>query len=391
MNTKPLYMHRSHDVALTLVVLIYVQLAYSSSIIGVAWIDLIAKLNLSYTFVGAISVIGAVLSMISMMLGGSLVSHIGARRTILYSTPLMLISHAGLAMLPSPAVLIAVNFGWGLGFGAMLVACTSVVIDWERERRKRAIDIFQASWNIAAIAGALLGGALLSWQWTFVGLMWLAFYTLLPLWVCVFFASFPGSGIVEEAVNPLQSLAILTHYRELMILGLMMILVTFVQNIGQTWSPIYLNVLGANPLISGAALAAFQSATAIFRLINGVLVQKFGAKSVLFGGAFTICISAVLLYAVTNQYIVLLAFILMGAAIAGTQPTALSIGVRLHPTKSAAVTGGIMALGEVGFSISTPLIGWIADVVSLPFAMALALPCGIAMLIAVAFIPRSTS
>lgn len=391
MNTKPLYMHRSHDVALVLVVLIYLQLAFSFSTIGVAWIDLIAKLKLSYTFVGAISVIGAVLSMVSMMLGGSLVSHIGARRTILLTTPLMLLSHAGLALLPSPATLIAVNFGWGLGFGALLVACTAVVIDWERERRKRAIDVFQASWNIASIVGALLGGTLLSWQWTFVDVMWLAFYTLLPLWLCVFLASFPGSGIVEEASHPLQSLAILTHYRELMILGFMMIMVTFVQNIGQTWSPIYLDTLGASPFISGAALAAFQSATAVFRLINGVLVQKYGAKSVLFCGAVAICVSAVLLYTVNNQYVVLLAFIIMGAAIAGTQPTALSIGVKLHPTKSSAVTGGIMALGELGFSISTPLIGWTADVVSLPFAMALALPCGIAMLIAVAFIPRSTS
>lgn len=391
MLTKRLYMHRSHDVAMVLVVLIYIQLAYSFSTIGVAWIDLIHRLQLSYTFVGAISVIGAVLSMISMIVGGSLVSHIGPRRTILISIPVLIASHIGLAQYPSQFMLILVNFGWGLGFGALLIACTVVIIDWERERRKRIIDAFQASWNIASIVGALLAGYLLSLHWTFSNILWLAIVTLAPLWVGVLFAAFPGSGVVEEASHPLQSFAFIAQYRELTLLGVMMVLVTFVQNIGQSWSPIYLDALGASPLISGAALAVFQSAIALFRLINGVLVQRYGAKIVLLSGAIGICISAVLLYISQNPYIVLCAFMLMGGATAGTQPTALAIGVRLHPSNSSAISGGIMALGEVGFGLSMPLIGWAADAFSLPFAMALALPCGIAMIIAALWIPPSTS
>jgi fucose permease len=120
-------------------------------------------------------------------------------------------------------------------------------------------------------------------------------------------------------------------------------------------------------------------------------VSRFSAKVILFCGAVGICVSAILLYTVPNQYVVLFAFILMGAAIAGTQPTAISIGVRLHPTKSAALSSGIMALGELGFIISTPLTGWIADMHGMSVAMALALPCGIAMIIAVLLVPRSTS
>lgn len=391
MVTKRLYMHRSHDIAMVLVVLIYVQLAYSFSTIGVATIDLIAKLNISYSLLGGISVIGAILSMISMMVGGSLVGYIGARNTIIFSTPILFISHIALAVVPSAITLIVVNVGWGVGFGALLVACTAVIIDWERERRKRIIDAFQASWNIAAIIGALLGGLFLSWGWTFGDVMWAAAYTLIPLWVGVLFAAFPNSGVIEETSHPLASFSFIAQYRELLLIGIMMILVTFVQNIGQSWSPLYLDALGASPIISGAALAAFQGAVAIFRLFNGILVTRFGAKVVLFIGALGICISAVMLYTLQNQYVVLFAFIVMGAAIAGTQPTAISIGVRLHPSKSAALSGGIMALGELGFIISTPLTGWVADLYGMPVAMVLALPCGVAMLIAVLLIPRTTS
>lgn len=376
---------------MVLVILIYIQLAYSFSTIGVATIDLIATLRISYTLIGAISVIGALLSMISMMVGGSLVGYIGARNTIVFSTPILFLSHIALAAVPSTTTLIIVNVGWGVGFGALLVACTAVIIDWERERRKRIIDAFQASWNIAAIVGALLGGVFLSWGWTFADIMWAAAITLIPLWIGVLFASFPTSGVIEETSHPLASFSFIAQYRELLLLGIMMVLVTFVQNIGQTWSPLYLDALGAHPIISGAALAAFQAAVALFRLINGILVTRFGAKFILFSGALGICVSALLLYFMQNQYVVLGAFMLMGAAIAGTQPTAISIGVRLHPTKSAALSGGIMALGELGFIISTPLTGWVADLHGMPVAMVLALPCGIAMLLAVLFVPRTTS
>ena len=143
MATKRLYMHRSHDVAMVLALLINVQLAYSFGTIGVATIDLLARLNMSYSLLGAISVIGAFLSMISMMVGGSLVGYIGTRNTIMYTTPIMFVSHIALAVFPSTTTLIAVNIGWGVGFGALLIACTAVIIDWERERRKRIIDAFE--------------------------------------------------------------------------------------------------------------------------------------------------------------------------------------------------------------------------------------------------------
>ena len=121
-----------------------------------------------------------------MMIGGSLVSHFGARRTMLASAPIVFSSHAALALFPSTLTLVFVNIGWGvgfgaLGFGALIVACTTVVIDWERERRKRIIDPFQASWNSASIDGALLGGWLLSNGWDFKQIRWLAVGTSVPL------------------------------------------------------------------------------------------------------------------------------------------------------------------------------------------------------------------
>ncbi|MBM4413583.1 MAG: MFS transporter, partial [Chloroflexi bacterium] len=349
MHTRKLYLYGLHDWSLILTTLIYVQTTIVFATIAVAWIDLLKALSISYTLLGVISVIGAGLSMISMMIGGSLVSHFGARATMIFAAPLIFVSHAVLALFPSTLTLIIVNVGWGLGFGALIVACTAVVIDWERERRKRIIDPFQASWNIASIVGALLGGWLLSIGYDFKQIMWLAVLTSVPLWICLLFTSIPGSGIVEEQGNPLESLRVLRLDRSLSVLAVIIIMITFAQNVGVTWSPIYLDTLGADPLISGAALAAFQGATALFRIVNGILVRWFGDKIVLWSGATGVILAGTLLLLSRDQYVVLAAFILLGAAVAGAQPTAISLGVRLLPTRTALVSAGILAVGEVGF------------------------------------------
>jgi MFS family permease len=389
MHTRKLYLYGPHDWALILTFLIYVQTAIVFSAIGVAWIDLLKVLNISYTLLGIISVIGAGLSMVSMMIGGSLVSHFGARRTMIGFAPILFVSHMALALVPSTLTLVFVNIGWGIGFGALIVACTTVVIDWERERRKRVIDPFQASWNIASIVGALLGGWLLSNGWDFKQIMWLAVATSVPLWIILLFSQIPSSGIVEESGNPLESLRVLRLDRSLTILAGIIIVITFAQNIGVTWSPIYLDTLGADPFISGVALAAFQGATALFRLINGILVRFFGDKIVLWSGAIGVITAGSMLFMSRDQYIVLGAFVLLGAAVAGAQPTAIALGVRLMPTRTALVSAGILAVGEVGFVISTPILGWVGDLASLQYSLSLALPCGIIALLFVFGIPNT--
>jgi MFS family permease len=390
MATRKLYLYGSFDWAFIVTLLLYIQTALVFSAISVAWIDLIKFLDISYTFLGFISVIGAALSMISMLIGGSVVSHIGARKTLLFTIPLLVASHLLLATLPSQTTLIIVNMGWGLGFGAMLVACTSVVIDWERVRGKRVIDAFQASWNIASILGALLGGWLLSIGWDFRQMMWLATITSAPFWLLIMLSKFPGSGAIEESGHPLESIRLIASNRSLAIIGVLIVLATFAQNVGVTWSPIYLDTLGADPLISGAALAAFQGATAFFRLINGVLVTHFGTRSVLWSGAVGVASAGGMLFGSTNQYAVLIAFVILGAAVAGAQPTAITLGVKLMPTRTALVSGGILALGEVGFTISTPILGWLGDATSLQYSLATALPCGILMFLIVFFLPSRT-
>ena len=81
MATRKLYLYGAYDWALALTVLLYIQTALTFSAISVAWIDLLKAFSISYTLLGFISVIGAALSMVSMLVGGSVVSHLATRKT----------------------------------------------------------------------------------------------------------------------------------------------------------------------------------------------------------------------------------------------------------------------------------------------------------------------
>ena len=388
MVTKRLYMHTAYDWAVFLAILLYIHTALVFSAIGVAWIELIKTLDISYTLLGLISVVGAGLSLVSMLVGGSLISRYGCRKTLLGTIPVLALSHCALALAPSQLVLIAANIGWGVGFGALLVATTTVVLDWERERRKRLIDPFQAAWNVASILGAVGAGWALTIGWNFQHILLTAAATALPLWLLIAFSKFPTSGIVEEPAHPFATIGIIASNRSLAILGIVVIFATFAQNVGQTWSPIYLNTIGASPLISGIALASFQAATALFRFVNGAIVKSVGTRAALLSGALGMCIAAALLLYSQHQYVVLAAFVILGGAVAGAQPTTLAIAVQLMPTRIAVVSSGIMALGEVGFIMSTPILGWLGDTYSLQQSMATALPCGLIIMLLLFFLPN---
>ena len=97
MVTKRLYMDGSHDWSMILTFFLYIHTALIFSVINVSWIDLIHELGISYTSVGLIAVVGAGLSMVSMLFGGNIVGRFGARKTLIVTVPILIMSHACLA------------------------------------------------------------------------------------------------------------------------------------------------------------------------------------------------------------------------------------------------------------------------------------------------------
>ncbi|MGC9040387.1 MAG: MFS transporter, partial [Roseiflexus sp.] len=98
-------------------------------------------------------------------------------------------------------------------------------------------------------------------------------------------------------------------------------------------------------------------------------VARFGARTSLLTSGTLVIIAGLLLIIPDSISAAVVAFALAGLGVAGVVPTALSEAARHAPGSSGAVTGAIMAVTYLSFVVCAPLIGWIAELVSLQTAL----------------------
>jgi MFS family permease len=154
------------------------------------------------------------------------------------------------------------------------------------------------------------------------------------------------------------------------------------ESVANLWSVIYLTELGAGSVLGGAAFALANAAMFAGRIANAPLVARFGpAASLNVSGVGLILATAVLLLPGAPQGageagplagpipLAMAGFVLMGLAVAGVVPTALTAAGRLAPGSSGATAGRLMAAVYVAFIVSPPLVGWLAERASLRAAL----------------------
>jgi fucose permease len=133
-------------------------------------------------------------------------------------------------------------------------------------------------------------------------------------------------------------------------------------------------------VVGGAAFALFNGTMFFGRLGNTWLVTRRGARVSLIVSGAAMLLSALLLLLPGGVSLAIVAFMLLGLAVAGVVPTVLSAAAKFAPGNTAVLTGGIMAAAYSGFIICPPLTGWIADLFSLQAALLNVGFCGLAVI-----------
>jgi len=192
---------------------------------------------------------------------------------------------------------------------------------------------------------------------------------------------YPPTDVVASAQNsPRATIQLIFGQRALIILSIICILGIVGESFANLWSVIYLHELGATVVVGGTAFALFNGAMFFGRLGNTWLVSRRGARISLLASGAAMLLSALLLLLPGGVPLAIIAFVLLGLAVAGVVPTVLSAAARFAPGNTAALTGGIMAAAYSGFIICPPLTGWIADQFSLQAALISVAFSGLAMI-----------
>jgi MFS family permease len=346
---------------------------------GVIWADLVNALSLSKGVFGTAQLSAPLVSIVILLQAEPLCNRFGKKRLALVGLASLGIAIAWMALANNLWALVGSLALSGAGFGLIETSANSATLDWEDATGRKVMNFMHAGFSGGAVLGALLAAAMLKggldYHQVFLAV------ALLPL--LIFVATLPvryapTETPTEAAAGSGAALRLLFSSRLIVALAIICLISTIGESVANNWLAIYLSDLGAPVWLVGATFALFNITMLIGRLGNAALVARFGERLSLIVAGICMLVAGIIMTATTLLAPIVVAFAMLGIAVAGAIPTVLSATARIAPGKSGSVTGAIMSVAYLSFIICPPLIGWVAEMVSLRAALLIVVVIGIA-------------
>ncbi len=334
------------------------------------------RFDVSKTTIGVVLLFMAAGAFVAMPLTGQVLDrHATARvlRIAAVAYPLLLLLPLAA---PGPLLLAAALVAFGAGNGAMDVSMNAHGVAVERALGRPIMSSLHACWSFGGLAGA---GAVAAAVALGVDPRLEGACATFLLWVVVVGAtaylrdaSLHADGAPTPAGFALPSRAVL-------LIGALCFLVMTTEGAVADWAGIYLTgETGASRAVSATGFAGFSLGMALARLSGDGLVARYSRRNVLVGGAVLAATSLAILLVAGHAAVAVVAFVLVGIGVANAVPLLFSAAGRVPPAGPS--LAAVFTIGYLGFILGPPVIGVLADAITLTWALAVV--CGALVLVA---------
>ncbi|MFJ8750360.1 MFS transporter [Streptomyces sp. NPDC102441] len=311
-------------------------------------------------------------AVITMMLTGRLCRRYGSHAVTVVCGVLLSLSIALPAQMGSALGLGLVLLLFGAAYGGLNVAMNSAAVDLVSALRRPVMPSFHAAFSFGGMAGAGLGGLVAGSLSPSAHLFALTGTGLLVTAVTgpVLLRGRPAAPPVEPRVADAPELpkGMSAHARRVVILfGVIALCTAYGEGALAEWGALHLSQdLGAAPGLAAAGYSLFALTMAIGRLTGTALLERFGQTRTLVTGGATAAAGMLLGALAPTVWLVLLGFAVTGLGLANIFPVAVGrAGALAGPSGVAAAS----TLGYGGMLLGPPVIGFLADWLSLPVAL----------------------
>ncbi|MGI8690616.1 MAG: MFS transporter [Thermomicrobiales bacterium] len=341
------------------------------AMLSVLWKDIIVAVQISEATFGRILAVMPVAGVPIMLLGGYLGDRIGPRLLPTLGTALMI---AFCLMLVGPAsimlLLLAVIFQ-GVGAGIYDVGINAASVDYERRSPKSVLNALHACFNAGAVTGAIVTGILRSvgvpYQAILAGLAALYGLMLVAIW------RVPAPVQTSHATQQRDwrgTLRAMRTNRTMRLIAVILCCGLVIEGTMGTWATLYLRAdIGLAAWIGGIGYALFNVTMTIGRLMNQRLLARIGPRAALIGAGGAIVVVNALTLLTRQPWLVILGFGMLGVVTAGVFPTGFIIVGRIAPEAMGLVSAVLFAFSYLAWAASSPLVGGLADALSLRLAL----------------------
>lgn len=334
--------------------------------------------------VGAI-VAGLAAAALIRRLGSAKVAVVG---TVLTSVGVLA---AGLA----PSVLL---FALGLFIGGAMDAITDVAQNAHGLRVQRGygrsiLNSFHAVWSIGAVLGGSMAAAAIALGLPIgvhlaISAVLFSAVSLTALRFCLPGLDAAGAAADEDAVADPADVraAVRAGIRPRVVLMLIALVIiamagTIVEDAGNSWATLYLGSLGAPAAIAATGFIALVGAQFIGRLLGDGLVDRFGQRLVARAGGVIVVVGMGVALAFPTIPGTIIGFAAAGFGVATLVPAAMNEADVLPGLRHGTGLTVVSWLMRLGFLLSPPVVGMIADATSLRAGLLLIPAVGVAVVL----------
>jgi MFS family permease len=330
--------------------------------------DLRRALSISEGPLGFAYTIAVFGSLPAMILAGRFVDRVGAKRLAVAAAGAMASVFVILTGVSSYASLVAMLFVFLAATGTYDVGINAAAIHHERRTQRAIMPLVHGAFSAGGATGAIVAGLLLSAGVPFRSLYLLVAGLLGAIAVTLALrAQWHG---IKPSGKPGIKPSSLIRRSDILLLALIVSLAFLAEGAMETWSAIYLrSALELPALIGASGVAIFHLAMAIGRLTTSVVVHRLGRRGTIGVAGVLAAAGNILALATVNPILILTGFLVVGIALAGIAPVALSIGGDLVPDRAGQATSILMTVGYTGFSIGPTIIGFLAESTALRLAL----------------------
>jgi MFS family permease len=291
-------------------------------------------------------------------------SRVAALGIVVFATTTLLIPAA-----PNWLALGAVLFVLGALDSVIDVAQNTHGLRVQRLYGRSIVNSLHGVWSIGAVLGGLMGTTAAGLRIPLslhLGIA-AALFSLVALIAYRFLLPGPEDAERTEPATPTTTKSITkTAIRALAALGVLAACGALVEDAGASWGAIYLSGdLRTSAATAGLAFVALQVAMTVGRLTGDRAVDRFGQRTVARAGGALAAVGMGLALAVPTVGTALAGFTLAGLGVATLIPAAMHTADELPGLPHGVGLTVVSWLLRVGFLLSPPVVGLIADLSSL--------------------------
>jgi HAD superfamily hydrolase (TIGR01509 family) len=330
----------------------------------IPWIQ--ERFDLSKGQMGLVLIGMSVAVILAFPIAGQLIVKHGSARMVWIGGLLDALAVNLVILAPHPLLVPLALFVLGSFNATMDVSMNAHGVKVEKDLGRPIMSSLHAGWSFGGVIGAGFAAGL-----AVLGVdprITVALSSALLLTVVLLATPRIGEGSAAEGEDaPRFSLP----PRGVLLIAVLCLLVMVTEGALSDWGGIYLRDLGSSAAVAALAFAVFSAGMTVGRVFGDWFTGRLGPVSALRWGALLTGIPLAAFLLIGQPVVALVGMFVVGLGVANGVPLMFSAAGRQPDVASGPGIAAVSSMGSFGFLVGPPLIGFVADAVSLAWALSL--------------------